>query len=147
MGYFSANDPKLFEKLNKLYDQVQRVSKISVGPGLISSILPGGISIGLSKSVKGESKKAKTGSKDNLKELASTQGTQDTDTWDPVNVSADSSRGFQVLVYTDLKYDETTHKITARLRTLKFDSKGCAFYCSGEGALVDITEAVACTKV
>jgi len=145
-GPFVVNDPRLAEKLNRLHEQVQRQAKITVGPGLTLSSLPGGVSIGLSKSLKTETRKVSKGNRDDLKDLRSTQGTLRTVTWDPATVSEDDGIGFQIKMNTNFQYDETTHKILMGQSTMKFDSNGCIFEVSEE-EWIEVTEAVACTAV
>jgi len=72
--------------------------------------------------------------------LTQTQETEDTDTWDTVA----SENGVEVQVATDVKYDTTTHLITYRTRTLKFDLNGFLVAITAEGEDVEVTESGPC---
>jgi len=72
--------------------------------------------------------------------LDSTQGTQDTDTWE----HGTSENGVDVAVVTDVKYDTTAHTLTFRTRTLHFDPQGFLVAVDAESAPVTVTTAAGC---
>lgn len=75
-------------------------------------------------------------------ELGSSQGTQDSDTWDRDN----DGEPVAVSVITDIQYDDTTLQLTYRTRQLHFDKCGKLQSVDAESDLVTITTAEACDE-
>lgn len=79
-----------------------------------------------------------------FKVLSATQGTSGTDSFNPLT---DSPSGWQLQVITDVEYNETTHVIAYRTRTITFRlvMGKPTFNISAESDLVPIATAATCT--
>jgi hypothetical protein len=82
-----------------------------------------------------------TGSTDNPKILAFTQGTADSDTWDTTT----DKIAVQLQVVTDHQYDTTSHKLQMKTRTMLFSSLGWLASISAESDWIDIIKSRPCT--
>lgn len=126
-------------KLNEIIAAINDLMKLGVGPGLsIRETAAGKVISALAPKVKSHVQNYDGGT---LAELLQNQGAADADTW--TRDTDDCPVSLQVI--TDIQYDNTTHKITFRTRTLEFDRGGNLLSISAESALVDITTAIACT--
>lgn len=126
---FAKGQPLLATDLNVIIEVLNSLQNISVGPGLTLTQTASGIGIGLGQTKPGSAVAPElTGT---AKELGATQGTQDTDTYDK---DADSVP-VKFKFISDIQYDNTTHKLTIRYRTVE-----CASIktISAESDLVDV---------
>jgi hypothetical protein len=125
---------------NEVRAAINELMLMTTGPGLLSRDTNLGKVIYAPTSSK---KKGNIASFDGgtLTELLQTQATADVDEWDRDTDDCPVS----VQLMTDLQYDNVTHKIQARYRTLEFDRGGNLISISAEGDLVDVTTAIACT--
>lgn len=130
-------------KLNRLVEAVKPLGTIVGGPGVNVSRIAGRTAVSVT-TTKVLSKKTAATSEDctggTETELGSAQGTQDTDAWD----RATDGTPVALTVLTDVQYDDTTHQLTYRARTLHFDKCGKLSAVDAEGDLVVITTAEVC---
>lgn len=134
-----TGEARLEERIEELRREVIRLGRIIGGPGIKVSSTPGGIAISAATpaEVRAGGKKDVSGTP---KVLGQTQGTQDIDTYDRDTDAVP----VQFDVITDAQYDEGTHKLTYRTRTIVAVG---ILSVSAESALVEITTAVECPCV
>ena len=137
-----AGQPIRASHIKDAYDAIRELQNISVGPGLTKRQTAGGVNIALQypRGRGGKVGRAESCSRTSPKVLDATPGVQDTDTW--VKDTDLCPVTFQVI--TDPSYDPVTHRLLARLRTVKADSCGKLYEVTAEGDLVVITTAEEC---
>lgn len=132
----SANERIRAEHINQLIDAYNALSNIAVGPGLEKKQTDTGVSFWLINT-QPTTKTTKPLSGD-PKQLSHVQGTQDTDTYDRDTDKAPVS----FTDITEIKYDETTHQLIFRYRTIVADGIKSV---SAESDPVIITTTVGCS--
>ena len=144
---FSSRDniASTTRKLNALVDQVNRLSNIRVGDGLMLVQSAGGWGLTLVERATDPTGKPTTPKPEctgGVKlQLGFTPGTQDNDSWDP---KADPNFYPEVCVLTDLKYSTITRQFTCRYRTLRFNKCGELVYISPESSELVVFTAEVC---
>lgn len=121
--------------LNDIVDVLNALQNLTVGPGLLLTKTTSGVSVSLGN----DKRQRRAAQMEELsgepKALGQTQGGQDTDDYDRDNDAVPVK--FDVV--TDIKYDETTHQLTFRTRTIE-----CSYIksISAESEITVVTTAV-----
>lgn len=134
MSKFRRGDTLKASDVEALQETVGAVDSLRVGGGVKMSRGEAGITL----SAKGA--KAKQAIVLGSRELASVQGTQNTDLW----TLGGSTTGCRWHDYTNLYYDDTTAKLMGYRRTITIDVTGRVVKVSAEGTAVEIVAFVEC---
>ena len=134
MGKFKRGDIIQAESLEELNRAAKNINgMMGTGSARISRT---GAGITVSAPGKGKKQSITLGSR----ELASVQGTQNTDLW----TLGGSTTGCRWHDYTNLYYDDTTGKLMGYRRTITIDVTGRVVKVSAEGTAVEIVAFVEC---
>jgi len=134
-------DPRLYERVEEIRREVIRLGRITGGPGVRINSTSAGVVVS-TVNAHGPDMRARAAdhSGGDLIALAQTQGIQDTDDWDR---DRDDTR-VAMQVITDVEYNNVTHNLSFRTRTLMFDRGGHLVSVGPESNLIIITTAVEC---